>query len=256
VVSSLEFMPETDISAVDTWAFSFVWTYLNGLDDGRIEKLNQAAFKVWDYISYFGIPLDSRFVVRYLLRLFYLVPMDSINSDVMVYCQQLYDILKMIPLAMKTRMILFEGNATPGYPGSIVDRVFVSMLRARSAPVSIYTTPYLNYRPISPSDAKKDDILAVRPPRVTAGNAESNVYYFTLTTDAIVGASKPWIVYNVNGPVRGDTITSGTTSIAMGLLAMRGRNVWFFSYTRDSSHIWTEFYSDNDIYALQAYRRR
>ena len=95
VVSSLEFMPETDISAVDTWAFSFVWTYLNGLDDGRIEKLNQAAFKVWDYISYFGIPLDSRFVVRYLLRLFYLVPMDSINSDVMVYCQQLYE--RLIP---------------------------------------------------------------------------------------------------------------------------------------------------------------
>lgn len=88
---------------VDMGAFLYVWAYLNGQDDIKIPS-SKSNIAVWDYIRYFGIPLNSRFVDLYFMQV--------VNTEELIV---LWHFLQEIPKSTRDAIPIFQKKEGTSY---------------------------------------------------------------------------------------------------------------------------------------------
>ncbi len=233
-VTDIHPLADTVIATDEVYPLAFVWSYLNGYNNGMVQSLGKGDFRIWHYINYFGIPFTSMFVQRYLFRLFHLA--SSMRGMLDIY-QALMDIITAIPISAKRLMVLFEGHITPGYPSSIVDWTLnrLSLAIAPSKPIGCYTHPYISFKPVLMAGYSDDDdrisVLMIRslPPTENGAFPHNNLapYYFRFNPgDGLESSS------SVDAPEHDNIWASGITNITIIGSNFDGVDGWDIGHLR------------------------
>ena len=152
----------------------YVWAYLNGIDPSK----RNVTSRMWYYITYFQIPLNSLFVDNYLIEL-----VRGIDS--LVEYGTVLSILKTIPIPiLSTRRIMTKDKDSI----TLGDRIIGSKIVG--GPVTT-NYEYFDHKYIPPSEARSRDILIIAHDKlirtiVVAMREDGGIDYKAHGTDYII----------------------------------------------------------------------